>query len=106
MNKKRPHRTTKNTVPKRPVTKLNEYTMDINGAFSLVTDISPTHFDKLHLEWFHHPATTRWCGESLAAYINLKCPKNICLLKEDYEAKIAGKGVIPATKEEYEAENN
>ena len=45
-------------------------------------------------------------GSSLAAYIKNKFPNKLCLLKEDYLEAIKGKGVIPATKEEYEAENN
>ena len=107
MSKKRKNTTTKNTMPKPPVTKLAEYTLDINGVFTLVTDITDERiFDKLHREWFDHPATFMWCGRSLAAYIKEKRPNGICLLKEDYERMIKGKGVIPATKEEYEAENN
>lgn len=39
MSKKRKHTTTKNTVPKNPVTRLAEYTLDVNGVFTLVTDI-------------------------------------------------------------------
>ena len=94
-------------MAKPPVTKLAEYTLDINGVFTLVTDITDEKiFDKLHWEWYDHPSTFMWCGESLAAYIKGKRPNNICLLKDDYEAVIKGKGVISATKEDYEAENN
>lgn len=105
-NKKRKHQTTKNTKPKPPVTRLAEYTLDVNGVFTLVTDITDEKaFDKLYREWFDAPTTIMWCGESLAAYIKLKLPKCICLLKADYEEIVKGQ-VIPATKEEWEAENN
>lgn len=104
-NKK--HRTTKNTFPKPPITRLAEYTMDVNGEFTIVTDIVDTNlFDKLYHEWFDHPKTFRWCGESLVAFIKERFPDRICLLKEDYLKAIEGKGVISATKEEWEAENN
>lgn len=107
MSKKRKHTTTKNTMPKPPVKRFAEYTLDVNGAFTLVTDITDVKvFDKAYREWFDLPATFMWCGESLAAYIKSKFPKNFCLLKEDYMEIIKGKGVIPATKEEWETENN
>lgn len=94
-------------MPKLPVTRLAEYTLDVNGVFTLVTDITDEKvFDKVYREWFDHPSTFMWCGESLAAYIKNKFPNKICLLKEDYLEAIKGKGVIPATKEEWEAENN
>lgn len=105
--KKRKHKTTKNTMPKPPVTKLAEYTLDVNGVFTLVTDITDENvFEKAYREWFDHPETFMWCGESLAAYVKTKFPKNFCLLKDDYLKIIKGKGVTPATKEEWEAENN
>lgn len=107
MSKKRKHKTTKNTVPKPPVTRLAEYTLNVNGVFTLVTDITDEKkFDKIYREWFDHPSTFMWCGKSLAAYVKRKLPDNFCLLKEDYQKIIKGKGVIPATKEEWEAENN
>lgn len=108
MSKKRKkHFTTKNTIAKPPVTRLAEYTLDINGAFTLVTDFTDEReFDKVYREWFDHPSTFMWCGASLAAYIKVKFPNRICLLKEDYEAAIKGQGVIPATQEEWESENN
>lgn len=107
MSKRRKHTTTKNTLPKNPVTRLAEYTLDINGVFTLVTDITDTKiFDKVYREWFDHPSTFMWCGESLALYIKTKFPNNICLLKDDYLNAIKGKGVVSATKEEYESENN
>lgn len=105
--KKRKHATTKNTMPKRPVTRLAEYTLDVNGVFTLVTDITDAKkFDKVYREWFDHPSTFMWCGQSLCEYVKYKFPESICLLKEDYQKIIKGKGVISATKEEYEAENN
>jgi hypothetical protein len=107
MKKKRKHKTTKNTMPKPPVTRLAEYTLDINGVFTLVTDITDTKiFDKVYRQWFDDPSTFMWCGESLAAYIKHKFPNSVCLLKEDYLKAIKGQGVIAATKEEWERENN
>lgn len=107
MKKKRRHKTTKNTMPKPPVTRLAEYTLDINGVFTIVTDITDAKiFDKVYRQWFYDPTTFMWCGESLTAYIKDKFPNNICLLKGDYKKLIKGKGVIPATKEEWEAENS
>jgi len=104
--KRKNHRTTKNTIVKPPVTRLAEYTLDVNGEFTLVTDITDTNtFDKLYKQWFDAPETYMWCGESLCAYIKEKRPNNICLLKQDYEIITKGK-VIHATKEEWEAENN
>lgn len=48
-----------------------------------------------------------WCGESLAGYIKKKRPNNFCLLKDDFKKVVAENGGSkPATKEEYEAENN
>jgi hypothetical protein len=107
MAKKRTHKTTKNTAPRPPVTKLAEYTLDVNGVFTIITDIVDEKvFDKLYREWFDHPTTKMWCGSSLVEYIKRKSPKNICLLREDFLKTIEGKVVIPATKEEFEAENN
>jgi len=106
--RKRKHKTTKNTMPKNPVSRFAEYTLDVNGVFTLVTDITDEKvFDKLYRQWFDDPATFMWCGESLAAYIKEKRPNNFCLLKEDFKKIVAESGgSIPATKEEWEAENN
>jgi len=106
MSKKRINKTTKNTMLKQPVIRTAEYILDVNGAFTLVTDITDeTTFDKLYRKWFDDPETVSWCGESLALYINEKRPNNFCLLKEDY-LEIFKDKVIPATKGELEAENN
>jgi hypothetical protein len=107
MSKKRKHTTTKNTMRKPPVTKLALYTLDVNGKFTLVTDITdPKVFDQLYKEWFDHPRTIIWNGESLMRYIKYKLPNGICLFEEDYKKIIKGKNVIPATQQEWEAENN
>jgi hypothetical protein len=105
MGKKRKHTTTKNTVAKPPVRKLAEITIDINGEFTIVTELPVSVFDMLYKEWWDHPATFMWCGESLIAYIKEKHPNSICLFKEDFEKITKGK-LIHATKQEYEAENN
>lgn len=106
MKNKRNHKTTKNTVTKPPVTKIAKYTLDVNGVFTLVTDITDDKvFDKLYKEWFDHPTTTMWCGLTLAHYIRNAMPNNFCVLEEDYDRITKGK-VIHATKEEFESENN
>jgi hypothetical protein len=106
MSKKRKHLTTKNAIPKPPVTKLAKYTLNVNGVFTIVTDITDEKvFDKHYREWFDHPDTFMWCGESLVMYLKIKFPFKICLLKEDFD-KIVKNKFIPATKEEWESENN
>lgn len=106
MSKKRKHKTTKNTVTKPPVTRLRVIGVECNGRFDLVTDFhTQEEFDKIFMEWFDHPDTKMWCAESLIIYIKTKQPKRICLLQEEYDEFIKDK-VIPATKEEWEAENN
>jgi len=100
------HKTTKNTLTKPRVTRLSEITLDVNGEFTLVTEISGKEFHKLYHEWFYHPSTKMWCAESLIIYIKIKHPNSICLLKEDFLEITKGKGVTSATKEEWEAENN
>ena len=105
--KKKKHLTTKNTNPKPPVTRLAEYTLDVNGVFTIVTDLTDEKaFDKVYREWFDHPSTIMWCGEALVHYINSKFPDKICMLKEDYQNLVKKHKVTPATKEEWEAENN
>lgn len=107
MKKKIKHTTTKNTIAKPPVTRLRVIGVECNGTFSLVTDFkTQEEFDEIFKEWFDNPYTRMWCAESLIAYIKEKQPKRICLLEEDYNRAIKGKGVIPATKEEWESENN
>jgi hypothetical protein len=104
--RKRTHKTTKNTMAKPPVSKLLEFSTDCNGPFTIVTDIvKEGKFEKLYKEWYDHPATTMWCAESFIMYVKRIHPNCICVLKEDFKAITKGK-FIPATKEEYEAENN
>lgn len=106
MSKKRKHTTTtKNTIAKDPIKRFATFTLDINGVFTIVTDISVKEFDRLYKEWFDSPSTFMWCGESLAIYIKERHPNNVCLLKEDFDRIVKGK-FVAATKEEYEAENN
>jgi hypothetical protein len=106
MSKKRKHTTTKNTVAKPPVTKLMEFSSDCNGPFTIVTDITaPFVFEGLYKEWFDHPSTFMWCAESFILYVKNKYTKSICVLKEDFKQITKG-DFTPATKEEWEAENN
>lgn len=103
--RKKNHRTTKNTLPQPPVTRLRVIGVECNGDFSLVTDFhTQKDFDDIFIEWFDHPTTRIWNSESLIAYIKKNRPNRICLLEEDYY-KIA-KSIIPATKEEWESEQN
>ena len=107
MRKRRKHTTTKNSFPKSPVTRFVKYTNNVNGVFTVVTDITDTiEFNKLFIEWYSHPSTFEWCGASFVAYIKNKFPKRVCVLEEHYDAFIKSKGLKHATKEEYEAENN
>jgi len=104
--KRRKNLTTKNTKPNPPVSKLLEFSSDCNGPFTIVTDITKDGvFEKLYKEWFDHPSTYMWCAESFILYVKNKYPNCICVLKEDFKAITKG-NFIPATKEEYEAENN
>lgn len=101
------HRTTKNTFKRPPVTRLMVIGVVCNGRFDLVTNFHTLkEFDDIFQEWFDHPETFMWCAESLIAYIKLKQPKRICLLQEDYDKMVKGKVIIPATKKEWESENN
>lgn len=93
-------------MPKPPVTRLMVIGVECNGTFDLVTDFKTQNdFDTIFKEWFDHPDTKMWCAESLISYIKRKNPRRICVLKEEYEA-IVKDSFTPATKEEYEAENN
>ena len=104
--KKRKHFTTKNTIPRPPVKRLLEFSSDCNGPFTIVTDITKEGvFENLYKEWFDHPSTFMWCAESFILYVKNKFPNCICLLKEDYNAITKGFST-PATKEEWEGENN
>jgi len=107
--KKRKHTTTKNTRPKPPVTRLCVIEGDCNGYFKIVTDFTnqkdKEEFDKLYKEWFDHPDTKMWCIESFIIYLKGKHPNRVCLLHDDYIKITKGK-VIPATREEWESENN
>lgn len=92
--------------PLPPVTRIRIIAVECNGYFELATDFNTQEeFDKIFFEWFDNPNTKMWCASSLIAYIKNKQPQRICLLREDYENITKGK-VIPATKEEYDAENN
>jgi hypothetical protein len=104
--RKKNHRTTKNTMAKPPISKLRVIGVECNGYFELVTDFkTQEEFNALFHEWFDHPATNRWCAETLIGYIKSKRPNRICVLQEDFDRITKGK-MIPATKEEWEAENN
>jgi len=109
MSKKRKRLTTKNTIPKPPVVRLCVIEGDCNGPFKIVTDFTTQKdrdlFDKLYLEWFHSPATKIWRIEAFIFWLAERHPKRVCLLWSDYERITKGK-VVPATKEEWEAENN
>ena len=106
---KRKRKTTKNTVAKPPVTRLCVIEGDCNGPFKIITDFTTEkeqeEFERLYVEWFNSPLTKVWCIESFIIYFKEKHPKRMCLLYAHYEQLVAGK-VIPATKEEWESENN
>lgn len=107
MSKKRKHITTKNTMPKPPISKLRVIRVEMsNGAFDLVTDFKTQEdFDKIFMQWYDSPETKIWNAYSLIDFIKTKEHNRICVLEEDFNKITKGK-MIPATKEEYEAENN
>ncbi len=96
----------KTTLP--PVTRLAVIQGDCNGPFKIVTDFvsqkEQVAYDKLYLEWFDHPETRIWHITDFIRYFKSKHPKRICVLHEDYLSITKGKSV-PATKEEWDAEN-
>ena len=104
--KKRKHTTTKNTRPKPPVTRLAVIEGDCNGPFKIVTDMTHgSEFKDLYVMWFNSPDTKIWSIESFITWFKERHPDRICVLHSDYETITKGK-VVPATKEEWEAENN
>lgn len=107
--KKRKHTTTKNTVAKPPVTRLAIIEGECNGKFKIVTDFcsqdETEKFDKIFREWFDHPNTVRWCIESFIAYFKEKHPNRMLVLYDDFK-NITKDKFIPATKQEWESENN
>ncbi len=99
----------KYTIPKEltRIISISEYTMDINGRFTIVTDIVDTKiFDKYYKQWFKDTNSTIRCGESLVSYIKDRLPNNIFLLKEDYLRIIKGKSVVSVSDNEYKEQNN
>lgn len=106
---KKKHNTTKNTIKKPPVTRFCIIEGDCNGPFKIVTDFTSekerVEFDKIYLEWFDSPHTKIWIIESFISYFKNRFPLRVCLTYSDYESITKGK-VIPATKEEWESENN
>ncbi len=109
MAKKRKHTTTKNTVARPPVTRLAEISGECNGNFTVVTDFTKANeldlFDKIFRKWFDHPQTRMWNIQSFIHWFQINYPDRMCVLKEDFDRAVKGKK-IPATKEEWEAENN
>jgi hypothetical protein len=107
MKKRRKHTTTKNTMSKPTVTRHAVIEGDCNGHFKIATDLTDDGtFDKIYMEWFDSPDTRIWNIESFIVYFSKKFPKNFCILYDEYKAIAKDKGVIPATKQEWESENN
>lgn len=105
--RKKSHRTTKNTVQKSPVLRFRVIRVEMsNGSFNLVTNYkTQEEFNKILMEWYDSPLTKVWNKYTLIDYIKEKEPNRICLLEEDFN-RVTKDKMIPATKEEYEAENN
>lgn len=79
--------TTKNTIPEPPETRLAEVTLDFNGVFTLVTNISEIEFARHYRKWQHYYSSKYLLGgRSFASYMTCRLPYKICMLKEDYEA--------------------
>lgn len=69
-----------------PVENVAKITLDVNGVFTIITDITDKEkFNDLYNEWYDNPDTTAWCARTLMDYIKKKCPGNMCVLKEDYD---------------------
>jgi hypothetical protein len=91
-------------MPKPPVTRLCVIEGDCNGKFKIVVEDEKL-FEKTYHEWYDHPSTTMWCIESYIAYFKQKYPNKMCVTYDAFESVTKGK-FIPATKAEWEAENN
>lgn len=77
--KRKKNKTTKNTFPKPPITRLAIIEGDCNGPFKIVTDFCSQQdtgaFDKIFRQWFDHPDTFMWCIESFIIFFKEKHPK-------------------------------
>jgi hypothetical protein len=109
MSRKRKHQTTKNTIAKPPVTRMCIVEGDCNGPFKIIHDFTGEkeleQFDKIYRQWYDSPDTKVWHILSFLVWFKERYPNRMCLLYSDYERMTKGK-VIPATKEEWERENN
>lgn len=107
MSRKRNYKTTKNTMPKPPVSRFRIIRVEMsNSSFNLATDFkTQEEFNKVLMEWYDSPKTKIWDKYSLMSFIKAKDPNRICVLEEDFNRLTKGK-IIPATKEEWERENN
>lgn len=87
-----------------PVTRLCVSAVELsNGVhFKIVHDLEETVWASMFTRWCRK--TKRHTAVSLIEYIKGKRPHCICVTKAQYDEITAGKS-IPATKEEWEAEN-
>lgn len=96
-------------MPLPPVSRFLVIESNCNGPFKIVTDMASAKefklFEQCYIEWFDNPLTKDWVIESFLIYFKQKYPDKICLLYADYERIIKNK-MIPATREEWEAEQN
>lgn len=94
-------------MPKPPVSRIRIIRVEMsNGSFNLATDFkTQDEFDKVFMEWYDSPMTKVWDKYNLIAFVKTKEPNRICVLEEDFN-RITKDKTIPATKEEWEAENN
>jgi hypothetical protein len=92
------------TPYQNPVTRLTVAHVELsNGTkFSLVHDLDQAIWARLLDRWKRKASTLTQA--SLIFWVKDRRPHCICVSKKDFDEITAGKSV-PATKEEYEAEN-
>lgn len=92
-----------------PVTRLTVASVELsNGVkFQLVHDLKESggnkSFEGSYKQWIKK--TRDFTANSFIRFVKNRQPDSIFLLKEDFDRITEGK-TIPATKEEYDAENN
>ena len=91
--------------PLPPVTRLILCRLNLPDGtfFEVITDLDISQWDSLSNKWLRK--AKRLTQESIIVYVKERKPFCICVSKEDYDSITAGK-VIPATKEDWEKENN
>lgn len=92
-------------IPRNRVTRLNKRTVKLSNdiEFKVVDNITDKEFQGLLDDWT--AITYDYSAENLCAFVKLYKPSSIFVTEAQYDKITAGRST-PATKEEYEAENN